>query len=278
MKVTRAGGTCLLVMLAIVAFAATSASASLYEVKGLPEMGRCVKTALGQGTYIGGNCISVAKPGAGRYEFIPASATEKLTFTGAGNESTLTTVGHPTIKCAATNIKGEWRGPKVATVEIEFQACKNALEEPCQSTPPNKTEIKTFPLEGELGFIKNQVKEGKLTVNVGLDLKPQEPTTKLATFECGSTVTGNTQSLEGSVIGEIKPINRMTTLSNLVFRLRSNGEQYPSSFEGLPEDTLTSAFQTGLATTFAPSTLKVKEETGHNSSALEIKAKETPAS
>ena len=46
MKVTRAGGTCLLVMLAIVAFAATSASASLYEVKGLPEMGRSLGSGL----------------------------------------------------------------------------------------------------------------------------------------------------------------------------------------------------------------------------------------
>jgi len=99
-----------------------------------------------------------------------------------GNE--VRDAGHATIKCIDANISGEWRGGKTATVEIEFQGCQNPQEQPCQ-TAQTKSEIKTLPLEGELGFIKNQVKEGKLVITVGLDLKPQAPLTELATYECG---------------------------------------------------------------------------------------------
>jgi len=273
MKVTRVGQSCLLAVLAIAAFAASSASAAEYEVKGLPEIGRCVKTALGQGVYVGASCITVAKPGHGKYEWTQVNATEKQTFKGSGTETKLVTPGHSTIKCIDANLTGEWRGGKTATVEIEFQGCQNPQEQPCQTTPQTKSEIKTLPMEGELGFIKNIVKEGKTIVSVGLDLKPQTPLTELATYECGGGPTESNR-LEGSVIGEIKPIDKMTLQSNLVYRLTSAGAQIPQSFQEAENDTLVTTFQSGLESTTAPTTLKIKSYVGNNANPLEIKAKE----
>ena len=107
MRVNRVGLSCLLAVLAISAFAAANASAALYDVKALPEAGRCVKVALGTGVYRGSGCTVKATAGKGSYEWVPASVTEKLTFTGSGLETTLATTGHPTIKCLAANLSGE---------------------------------------------------------------------------------------------------------------------------------------------------------------------------
>jgi hypothetical protein len=273
MKVMRVGQSCLLAVLALLAFAATSASAAEYEPRALPEIGRCLKVGVGKGVYAGNQCVKVEKKGRGAYEWTPASVTEKQAFSGSGGETALTTAGHPTIKCIDANFVGEWRGPKAATVEVEFQGCQTPLGVPCQTTPNNKSEIKTLPLEGELGFIKNQVKEGKLLVTVGLDLKPQPPSTSLATYECGGGPS-ELNRIEGSVIGEIKPIDKMTTLQNMVYRTTSAGAQYPEAFQESPKDTLFTTFQSGLESTTVPTTLKIKNYVGSRANLLEIKSKE----
>jgi hypothetical protein len=231
-----------------------------------------VKVATGTGTYQGLNCIALEKAGGkfGKYNWIPVAATEKQTFAGTGGESVLATAGQSTIKCIAANVTGEWRGPKTATVQIEFQACTNAKGQQCQSNPQNKSEIKTLPLEAELGFIKNEVKEGKLLLSVGLDLKPQPPGADLVSYECASVT--ESAHLEGSVIGQIKTIDKMTTESNLIYNAIRGAQQY-EKFEGGPPDTLTTRFQSGLESTYAPSTLKIASETGSNAAPLEIKAK-----
>jgi hypothetical protein len=240
---------------------------------GVPEIGRCVKVATGAGVYGGANCTTAAKVGKGTYEWTPVSQTEKQTFSGSGLETILTTGGHSTIKCLVANFGGEWTAPKTASVTVEFQGCYNAGGQQCQSTtnPQNKSEIKTFPVEGELGFIKHEVKEGKLIIVVGLDLKPQSPLTQLAEYECtGSKETGH---LEGSVIGAIKPFNRMTTESNLLYSATKAGEQRPEAFQGGPKDTLTTRFTSAIETlSSGASSLNIKEYTGHNANALEIKA------
>jgi hypothetical protein len=271
MKVIRVGHICLLAVLALAAFGASSSSAAEYGVRALPEAGRCVSTAIGKGVYRGGQCVSVATPGNGRWEWVPASATEKLTFSGAGEESKLTTVGAPTIKCINANITGEWRDPKTATVEIEFQGCQNPQEVQCQSGSA-KSEIKTLPLDAELGFIRHETIEGKEISVVGLDLKPQAPLTALAIYNCGSQT--ETSTLEGSVIGEIKPIDKMGLPQKVLYRTRVSGAQLPESFQGEPNDTLFTKFTTGLESVTAPTTLKIIKETGKSAVPLEIKAKE----
>lgn len=274
MKVIRVGQSCLLAALAVGAIAATSASAEEYEVRAMPEVGHCVKVATGKGVYKGGLCITVAKPGTGRYEWTPVSATDKQTFTGSGLETTLATVGHPTIKCIAANFSGEYTGPKTSTIQIELQACVNSLGEQCQTTPINKSEIKAV-VEGELGFIKHQTIEGRKIIVVGLDLKPQAPLTTLTTYECGSGT--ESVKLEGSVIGRAGPFDKTTSELNLVYNTTPSGAQAYQKFEGGLKDTLISTFTTGITSTSAPSTLRIKEYVGKNTTPVEIKAKENKA-
>jgi hypothetical protein len=233
----------------------------------LPEVGRCVQVATGAGKYRGSTCIYHGAPGTAKYEWVPVSQTEKQKFTGAGNSPVVLTAGHSSLKCVVANITGEYTGPKTATVEIEFQACTNSAGQACQTSAVKKSEVKTVPLEAELGFIKNQPP----SIVVGLDLKPTSPLTALAIYECGSLT--ETARIEGSVIAQIKPFDKMTTTSNLVFRATRAGQQVPQSFEGMPSDTLSTTFMSGLESTSGPSTLSILEETGANANPLEIKAK-----
>jgi hypothetical protein len=271
MKAIRVLGLCLISALAAACVAVPVAQGA----RPLPEVGHCLKVAAGTGVYKAANCVAVAPAGTGKYEWTPVSPTEKPAFSGSGLETTLTTVGHSTIKCLAANMSGEWTGSKTASATIEFQACNDASGAQCQSStnPQNKSEIKTFPMEAELGFIRHEEVEGKLIIVVGLDLKPQPPLTALATYEC--TGSSETAHLEGSVIGRIGPFNRMTTVQNLLIYATKAGEQRPEAFEGGLKDTLTTTFTSGLETlSSGASSLNIKSETGQNAAPLEIKAKE----
>jgi hypothetical protein len=271
MKRVRISGMCALLALAVSAAGATVAQAATHS---LPEVGRCVKVATGAGAYKSATCVTVATNGLGKYQWTPVSVTEKQTFSGAGGEVTLATTGHQTIRCVAANFSGEYTGPKTATVQIEFQACTNPQEQQCQSLDPrNKSEIATFPMEGELGFVRNQTIEGRTFITVGMDLKPQPPLHELMSYEC----TGSTEvaHVEGSVIARLRPFDKMTTESNLQYLVKKNVGQIPEQFEGGPKDTLITTFTSGLETLgTAPSTLNIVGYFGHNANPLEIKAKE----
>jgi len=242
----------------------------------LPEAGRCVKVAVGSGKYSGAGCTALAtKTSSKKYEWTPASVTEKLAFSGSGLETTLTTAGHSTITCLAANISGEWTGAKTASVNVEFQGCTNAQGQQCQTVtnPQNKSEIALKGVLGELGYIKYEEVEGKPQIAVvGLDLKPQPPMTQLAEYECtGSTETGH---LEGSVIGNIGPIDKMTTESNLHYVATKAGKQNLEAFQGSPKDTLMTSFTSGPeAKGSGASSLNIKEYKGNNAAPVEIKAK-----
>jgi hypothetical protein len=236
-----------------------------------------VKVATGTGNYSAANCLTLAsKPTTKRYEWMPAGITEKLAFSGSGLETTLTTAGHSTIKCIAANLSGEWTGPKTASVTVELQGCTTSAGAQCQTVtnPQNKSEIKLGGVAGELGFIRYEETEGKVTPVVGLDLKPQPPMTSLATYEC--TGSGEAGHIEGSVIGKITPINRMTSESKLLYYATKAGEQRPEALQGAPNDTLTTSFTAGLpeeSKGSGASSLNIKGETGKSSAPLEIKAK-----
>jgi hypothetical protein len=256
---------------ALGAIGAGSASAAEYEVRGLPEWGRCVQVAAGTGVYPTGACITAGSPGTGNFEWTQLTAEDKRTYSGSALESILTTVAHTTIHCSSASLSGEYTGPKNATLHIEFHGCTNSLAAQCQSEPTSKGEIKSLPLEGELGFIKNVVKEGKTIVATGFDLKAQSPFSDLITFECGGIA--ESVRVDGSVIGRIKPFNRMTTVSNLAYTTTKSGKQAIEKFQGGVKDTLTTTFMSGLESSSGASTLAIKSETGHYSTPLEIKAK-----
>jgi uncharacterized protein (DUF362 family) len=81
---------------------------------------------------------------------------------------------------------------------------------------------------------------------VGLDLKPAAP----IAFDCGivSEETHALISLEGSVIGTIKPPNVMRATFKVVYTA-TGGKQIPEQFEGGVKDTLTLNKTIGLETT-----------------------------
>jgi hypothetical protein len=262
MEQIKSLGRWTLAVLALAAIVVPAASAAL------PEAGRCVKVAKGTGKFKGGACITRSTGAGGSWEWAPLTATEKQTFKGSGSSPVIVTAGHSTLTCVTVNVSGEYTGPKTATVELELQACTNASGKQCQTTPLQPSEIKSVPLEAELGFIKEQPPG----IAVGLDLKPQSPLTALAVYECGNPT--ETAQIEGSVIAKITPLERMTTVSNLQFKVSRAGQQVPEKFEGGPTDTLKTTFMSGLESSSGASTLSVTEETGTNTNPLEIKAKE----
>jgi hypothetical protein len=240
----------------------------------LPEVGRCVKVALGKGAYRDGKCLTHETGTRGKWEWMPASTTENLSFSGGGSAVKIATAGHEAIECAVANLKGTFTGPKTATSELELQGCANAKGESCGSAG-NENEIKSNPLEAEYGFIENIVVEGRRIVKVGLDFKPQSPQTSLAMYKCGTESSLPNASIEGSVIAGAKPIDAMKEEAKLSFHVRFNGVQDPESFQESGKDTLSTTFMSGLETTgpFA-TTLGIQEYTGKYSQPLEIKALE----
>src|SRR6478672_2689607 len=205
MRGTRSALLCLIVALAAGALMAPGASAAEYGPKEFPEVGRCVKTALGAGTYRDAKCQFVAAPERGKYEWIPLTQAEKVTFSGGGGETTLATLGHPTIKCIGTQLHGEWLNEKQASVQIEMVGCTDQQNKQCTGIGGiNKSEIASGNLTAELGFIKNVEK----SVVVGLDFKPPLLQKALFTYECVGGFSEQ-NAVEGSVIARIAPITTM---------------------------------------------------------------------
>jgi hypothetical protein len=276
-KLTHRTGTarsraCLLVVGGCLASLALAGSSPAQAA--LPEVGRCVKVALGKGAYRDSKCLTHETGTRGKWEWMPASATENLSFSGGGTQVKLATAGHETIECAVANVKGTFTGPKTASAEIELQGCANAKGE-SRGSAGNENQIKSNPLEAEYGFIQNVVVEGRRIVKVGLDFKAQSPQTALATYKCGTENALPTAAIEGSVIAVAKPIDTMKEEAGLTFHVSFRGAQVPESFQESPKDTLSTTFTSGLETTgpFA-TTLGIQEYTGKYSQALEIKALE----
>jgi hypothetical protein len=270
MKVIRMGRRCLLAFLILGAITATTASAR-YEVRAMPELGRCVKVAVGTGGFKGSACITHESGTKGQYEFMPASAAENITFEGAGTEVVLASSGHPSVKCIDANVTGTLTGPKTATAKIEMQGCENTIGQLCHSVNA-ENQIVSLPLEANLGFIKHEEVEGKLSVKVGLDFKAQSPFTQMIQYECKESE--ETATVEGSVIATDKPINKMASENKLVFHVTLKGQDPEKFQEGL-KDTLSTTFAKGLASTTVASTYSVKNYVGKYSIPLEIKARES---
>jgi hypothetical protein len=134
--------------------------------------------------------------------------------------------------CQGETDEGEITSPKTEVVNVTFTGCADAGRKvPCQSEGAAAGEIKDFPLEGELGFIKRGARP-----SVGVDLKPTGLSAPvLAGYEC--TGAPGRVLMEGSVIGSIGPFGM--SLSHRLTFSESKGHQVPERFEGGPKDTLT---------------------------------------
>jgi hypothetical protein len=223
----------------------------------LPEFGRCEKVVgekegkitVFHGAYVGSNCVEESRPHTGKYEW-HAGAGANNKFTGSSGKATLETVGKAKVTCAGSTSSGEYTGLKTATETVKFSGCTlGVAKEACQSSGAGAGEIVTSPLEGNLGFITDEVKGEGLVVSVGLDLAHAS---SLLTAECG----GSKQSLvvAGSVIAPITSLEKMVASSTLKYKSVA-GVQAPEQFEGGSKDTLTSALggrsaeQAGLTAT-----------------------------
>ena len=166
----------------------------------IPEFGRCSKVegvkegkvTIFSGKFSSANCVTEAaesfKPG--KFEWT-AGAGAHPKFSGSGETiSTFETGGKTKVTCLTKSNSGEYTGAKTEKVQYAFTGCESASSHvACQSSGAAAGEIRTAPLVGELGFIKD-VEPTKPTV--GLDLKA-ESGSQFAQFECG----GLSESIAG---------------------------------------------------------------------------------
>jgi hypothetical protein len=265
-----------LAVLAACMLLAASASAGEYNLKMLPEIGRCVKVG-GGGEYKGARCIR-SEPGVGKYNWLSGPGAKK-NFSGTLQEPIdLEThgAGASMLNCNSAEAEGEYTGPKnLKVTKLVFHGC-TVGGKTCQNEAGSTMgEVSAKELDGELGFISHPKR-----LKVGWDLKPASGS-NLASFECGATEvlgksTGNgiARELQGSVIGRIEPIDRMVSEYAAVYELKK-GAQFPERFEGGVKDTLTTIVGEalpGTGKTSEPSTLFVRD-TFKNGEALEVLGK-----
>jgi hypothetical protein len=268
-------GSLLVAVLAIGAIGATGASAAL------PEFGRCVKVTHGTGEYNGGNCVAL---GGGRnYNWVAGpGATPKFTISTEFPVINSSGASKTTISCEFAEGEGEYTGVKSETVKkLVFRDCETpekpgetpeeAIKRWCQNVGNFRGEITASELSGELGYIT-------ATTLTGLDVKPLSGS-NLAAFECGGANettergmgTGISRELQGSVIGRVANVNRMTTEGLVKYIVNKKGIQVPEHLEGGTKDTLTTLVglveKTPEATTFSG------VEGLTNAGALEVKTK-----
>jgi hypothetical protein len=197
----------------------------------LPELGRCEKVTNQKGVYKYGNCVIKSPGGKGSFEWKPGPGP-KPKFEALVGKPVLETVGKKRVSCSSGLITGEWTGAKTASINIEFQGCVNGKLS-CATHPVFGGSILTeTPVEGELGFITGGEKP-----TVGLDIKAKSPASSLLVFSCEGGATTEGWSVEGSVIGLIKPFDAMTLQFKLLYTA-TTGLQKPERFEGGLKDTL----------------------------------------
>ena len=218
MRHVRMLGLCLVAVLALGAYAVSSASA-------LPEWGKCVAKAGGK--YTEANCNTKGKGGA--YEWLKASQvgaereakgkSKSVPFTGASSggggvltanarecyseepeeavrttrqdcaEKTEKDGWEPEIvrglgikvECAKESATGEAEGKnKIANVHVKFTGCVLFGSKACTGEGKAPGEIETTTLKGSLGYISKPGKE------VGVLLEPAKKHGPFAEFSCAS--------------------------------------------------------------------------------------------
>jgi hypothetical protein len=227
MKRIKIMGLCLVavfVMSAMASAAASAAEPAWFECKlvagGKFEKG-CKKEGVGK------------KAG---YGFVEGVGKAKP-FKGAGGKATLHTHAvNGEVTCTAFKDSGTVDTPKhEKNVLSIFTGCVSVGKK-CSSPLAKIGEIKTFKLEGGIGYIS------AAEHRAGTDLKA-EGGGLLAEFACTNKAKGEKAleiKVKGSVIGEITPVNTLSKVSNTVFVVDAEQEQKYKNLEGQPEDILLS--------------------------------------
>jgi alpha-tubulin suppressor-like RCC1 family protein len=206
-----------------------------FTTQRFPELGRCVKGATSHARYKTSACTTLSAGGdTGKYEWQPwPLANPRFTLTlekipleeAAGKDGKALVI----LECASGSAQGEYTGPQTATLSLVLDGCGLRLlgTLPCASPGAAAGEIRMADVPAQLGFIEDGAKP---SVGWALNSPTSGP---LATFDCESVAS----SLQGSVIGAVQPVDKMTQSATLAFR-GSEAVQDPESFEGGARDTL----------------------------------------
>jgi len=194
-----------------------------------------VLAAVGAAVAVGAGPASAALP--------ELAAPPGMPFAAVSKAAVLQTASKVKIKCTADSAKGEVLGPKMLTVTLVLTGCTSSAVPGVLCNSPNGVpgEVATFPLIGQIGYIKSEP-----PAEVGLDLS--DPAAGLiTTVICGPSV----DNITGSVIGRVTPLNKATKKLVVKFSQKA-GIQNPTHLMGGPLDVLESSFggppiPTGLA-------------------------------
>ncbi len=191
-------------------------------------------------TYEDSKCTKAVAGGG--YIKVKSKAAKPLGFTSTSGVKKLITAKH-TIECQTDSNTGEITGPQSDLVTIKFFKCKLVGDGACHSTKPlgGSEEIITNSLDSELSYLEENASPPK----VGVDLLPASGTV-FTEFECPSVFT--TVKVTGSVIGQITPVNTMTTSFALSFKCVSAGKQVWTKDQGGATDVLTAEVKSPLGT------------------------------
>lgn len=143
----------------------------------------------------------------------PEFSTTKVKLTGtSGTTKLVVEGGGVVITCQTSSSDGEVvTKTEVNGIKLTFKACGAGHPVKCAVHSPGETdEIVTNTLKGILG----SVKASEAATEAGLLLEPSSGTL-IAKLE-GTCLVPTTTSLEGSVAGEVAPINRNQTTGKLV--------------------------------------------------------------
>ncbi len=170
--------------------------------------------------------ISVSAASAALPEFLGPFPNK---FTSRSGKTTLETVTGLKVTCKKDVAQGEVTGPKTDNVTITLIGCVlNGIV--CNTPGVAAGDIVTSPLISTLGYINKAKKE----VGDSLENPAGAP---FAQFICGS---GLTVTVTGSVIGRIKPVNRLIPPPKhfkITFK-QAAGKQKPIKLEAGPIDVL----------------------------------------
>jgi hypothetical protein len=256
MKRMRIIGLAIVALFAMAAVTAASASATptFYECAKAPVV---AKKATGK--YNNATCTEENVKSEGKYE-LKAGVGKGKAFKGTGKAATLHTpaVGGE-VKCTGSKDEGFNTLTGQSKVKVTFTGC-TSLGKKCTSISPagkKAGEIVTNPLEGKLGYISST----PVKVGVSLSGEAGKPS---AEFGCEGLEIVTT----GAVIGEItKDINAISKEATDSFTVNGSGFQTITSFEGGPEEVLSSTINGG-----GPFVSGEETSTLNKGEALEIKA------
>jgi hypothetical protein len=201
------------------------------------------------GFYEDAFCTKEAAGQMGPYDLVKHHSK----FTGKSGAGKMV-AGETKIECKEDKSEGEFtENQNVTKIKVIFTGCKakNGTKE-CEvkGGGGGKEEIKTEELVGEIGYLHLAKEVGEGKNEVGLDLKPAKAKGAFVKLE-GTCIPLEKQSVEGSIIGEVRPLNTMSKEGELIYKIVS-GKQAIREIEMKHEKKLTKDILTVFGIVEAP--------------------------